>query len=547
MRKGLVITLGVVALGLVVSPSFAVAPIISCVPDIIVSDFEQSQTVDNNLFIFSNALDLDEYVQDADTTDSALLRWSFIQSVGPALELNGIASNPGVNILAPGADDIRAVSNMLTVRNVDWSPADLANPDPTGSPADSMLELYVSDGTNTGSQTVTVTSIDESAAGPGDRLVPVSSTSYPFAAGQESWTYFNDPALTTPVESWAAGSVQMVAPAGGTNVVFGAWESPKNPAVAESPRFGCILRGRFQVRSSADGQTVPGIRMRAVTTHVMDSGGGAWIPDFLSQDLNSDLTVNYFTPDFGYQANREPGIAGKTYDILSWPQQIDSLMSTSVITYFTCDILDLDKSFSDDSGTISIDQVDFDGVDRPAAGAGTAVPGLSTLTGWAGNVSPIDPAQLVAPVFNIGANGPVSLVCALGTQWYDAAALSPAVALDAGQYYRAIFTVSSTAVPGGTSIGPTFRLGFVSSAFAFSADKNLPGGGLLSAIGPTPEDFEVWMQAPPAAGAQTEPISVRFQSWLTTSNVGFPSNKNVFGTIDTTAVSVESFAPPATP
>jgi hypothetical protein len=393
---------------------------------------------------------------------------------------------------------------------------------------------------------VKVTSIDESAAGPGDRLVPVSSTSYPFAAGQESWTYFNDPSLTVPTESWAAGSLQMVAPAGGTNVVFGAWEGPKNPAVAESPRFGCVLRGRFQIRSSADGQTVPGIRMRAVTTHVMDAGGGTWIPDFLSQDLNSDLTVNYFTPDFGYVANREPGIAGKTYDILSWPQQIDSLMSTSVISYFTCDILDLDKSFSDDSGTISIDQVDFDGVDRPAAGTGTAVPGLSTLTGWAGNVSPIDPAQLVAPVFNIGANGPVSLVCALGTQWYDAAALSPAVALDAGQYYRAIFTVSSTAVPGG-DFGPTFRLGFVSSAFAFSADKNLVGGGLLSAIGTTPEDYEVWMQAPPAAGAQTEPISVRFQSWLLNSNVGFPSNKNVSGTIDTTAVSVESFAPPATP
>jgi hypothetical protein len=329
--------------------------------------------------------------------------------------------------------------------------------------------------------------------------------------------------------------------------VFGAWESPKNPAVAESPRFGCILRGRFQVRSSVDGMTCPGIRFRAATTAVADAGGGTWVPDFLSRDTNSDLTVNYFTPDFGYVANREPGIAGKTYDILSWPQQIDSLMATSTITFFSCDVLDLDKSFSDDSGTISIDQVDLDGVDRPAAGAGTAVPGLSTLAGWVGNISDIGGgATPVHPVFQISGTQ-VSLVCALGTQWYDAAAVSPAVALDAGQYYRAIFTVSSTAVPGGTSIGPTFRLGFGSSAFAFSADKNLAGGGLLSAIGSTPEDFEVWMQAPPAATAQTEPIFVRFQSWLLNSNTGFPGNFNVFGTIDTTAVSVESFAPPATP
>jgi hypothetical protein len=412
-----------------------------------------------------------------------------------------------------------------------------------------MIELYVSDGTNTGSQTVTITSIDEGAAGPGDRLVPQSITSYSFASGAEGWTWFADAQYTVPTNSSAGGALSITAPAGGTNVVYGAWESPKDPAVAVQPRFGCIARGRFQVSSSVDGQTCPGIRMRAPTVVVSEASPGVWIPDFLSQDLNSDLTVNIFTPDFGYVANREPGTAGKTYDILSWPQQTDSLPNTTTITFFSCDLLDLDKGFSDDSGTITIDQVDIDGIDRPAAGAGRAEAALSftdfsAAAGWSGNVQPIAGGSHSAPVFTLGTTE-LSLNCAVGTQWYDAAAISPAVPLEVGRYYRAIFTVSSTAAPGG-NFGPTFRLGFGSSAFAFSADKNLAGGGLLSAIGSTPEAFEVWMQAPPAAGTETEPLFVRFQSWLLASNTGFPFNKIVSGTIRTTEVAVDSFDPPAT-
>lgn len=547
MRKGLVLTLGVVALVLVVSPGFAVAPIISCVPDIIVSDFEDSQTIDNNLFVFSDALDLDEYVQDLDTTDTSLLRWSFVQSSGPAIEMNGIGSNTSGNTLAPGAFDIRAVDNMVDVRNVDWSPvaAALPNADPPSASADSMIELYVSDGTNEGSQAVTITSIDDDASG--DRLIPQASSSYTFASDSQGWTWFNDASLQEPTRTAGSGALTINLATPGTNVVFGSWESPKDPAVAEQPRFGCILRGRFLVSSSADGATVPGIRMRAVTTKVTDTLiPGSWTPDFLSRDLNSDLTVNYFTPDTSHVPGREPGIAGKTYDILSWPQQVDSLMSTTTITYFSCDMLDLDVAFTNDSGVITISQVDFDGIDRPAAGTGQAEAALSftDFTSWSDNVTALATGA-VLPVFTVNASE-VSLACALGTQLYDAAALSPAAPMVPGRYYRAIFTVSSTAQPTG-DFGPTFRLGFVSSAFAFSADKNLAGGGLLSAIGTTPEPFEVWTQAPPATAATTEDISVRFQSWLLTSNTGFPFNKNVSGTIRATEVAVDSFDPPAAP
>jgi len=548
MRKGFVITLGVVALALVVSPGFAVAPIISCVPDIIVSDFEQSQTIDNNLFIFSNALDLDEYVTDSDTTDSSLLRWSFIRSSGPNLLINGVGSNTSGNVRDPGVFDIRAVSRYASIRNEDWSPVagTMPYPNPPATSADSMIELYVSDGTNTGSQTVKITSIDESAAGPGDRLVPTSYMTFDFAT-QQGWTWYTVAGLDEPGHAYNSGpqTLSMTESAGGSNVVFGAWESPQDPAVIGNPRFGCVQRARFHVSSSVDGAACPGIRMRAVTGPVVYSGG-EWIPNFTSQDFNSDLTVNFFTPSFGYVSGREPGTAGKVLDILNWPQQIASLMSTSVVTYWTCDLLDLDKPISgeDDAGVITISQVDIDGIDRPEAGSGTNVTALSDtdFSDWTAGVQPISGGTYVPPTVNALA-GEVNIVVGTTAAWFDAAILSPATALDVGAYYRAIFTVSST-VPS-TDFGPTYRLGFVSSVFCFSADKNLPGGGLLSAIGSTPEPFEVWVQGPPASAAQTEPISLRFQSYLATHNTGFPFSKDVSGTIRCTEVAVEQFPAPA--
>lgn len=559
MRKGLVITLGVVALVLVVSPGFAVAPIISCVPDIIVSDFEDSQTIDNNLFIFSNALDLDEYVQDADTTDTSLLRWSFIQSSGPAIEINGIGTNTSGNTLAPGAFDIRAVDNMIDIQNVDWSPvgATLPNPDPPSATADSMIELYVSDGTNEGSQAVTITSLDEvnasnpppSPTGDGDRLLSQAIRSYQFASTAEGWIWISAPAsFTEPAQASNLGSLDMTEAAGGTNIVYGGWEAPKDPAVATQPRFGCIQRGRFAMTSSVDGATCPGFRTKAITTKVSDQlVAGQWVPDFTSQDINCSEESYYVTPDPNHVAGREPGIAGKTYTQLSYPVQTESLMSTTTITYYGAELIDFDKSFSDDSGTLSIESVDIDGIDRPEPGTGTTVAGLSTtdFSTYSANSTPIGGGTSVPPTYSANASG-ITFTLGSTAAFFDVAAVGPAVALEPGGYYRAIFTVTSSALPGG-DFGPTIRAGFVSSAYAGSALKNLPGGGLLSAVGSTPEPFEVWMVAPPATAAQTEGISIRFQSFLADHNTGFPFNKNVSGTITCTEVVVEQLPAPATP
>ena len=534
---------------------------LTCISDIVVSDAEDNtETEDNNLFVFSDALDLDEYIA-GNVADKASLRWCFIEkSPGGSIEINGIGSNTSGNTLEPGAFNLRAISQWASIRNVRWSPTTgtMPYPAPGEYNMESLVELVVSDGTTTRSQFVTITTENVDWGPPynwglGDRLEGgTSEAAYTFTAGQEGWTWFGvwGLGIWPPTHNWSTGSLQMTEAAqpGNNDVIFGAWESPKNPALAVSLRLGCIVRGRFHVRSSVDGMTCPGFRCRAVTTHVMTYGGDLWYPDFLSQDFQSDLTVSYFTPDilgFLYVAGREPGTAGKVYDILSWPQQVDSLMSTTVITYFTCDLLDLDRYFSDDAGTIFVDAVEIDSVDRPEPGTGKPFPFLcftddfGVWTEYVGQVA--GGGTHIAPSLTITANE-IALNVQRGAQFFEASAVSPAVQLEVGRYYRAIFTVSSTAQPGG-DFGPTVRCGFTSYLHCFSADKNLPGGGLLTAIGSTPQPFEVWMQAPPTRGKLTEPIGLRFQSWLESSNTGWPFNKNVSGTIRCTEVFTESFPP----
>ena len=58
-------------------------------------------TIDNNLFRFPDAIDLDSYVQDEDSTIS-LLVWSFYEEGNGYLEINGITEldDPGDAIIA---------------------------------------------------------------------------------------------------------------------------------------------------------------------------------------------------------------------------------------------------------------------------------------------------------------------------------------------------------------------------------------------------------------------------------------------------------------
>lgn len=562
MRKGLVITLGVVALVFAVKPGFSIAPVISCIPDIIVSDAEQNQTVDQNFFVFSTALNLDELVRDDDTSKSQL-RWSFFESAGSQIQVARKDSltatevaDPAV-LKDPGAKNLRAAGAVVAVRNKALSPVTgtLPYPAPGATIPDATLQMIVSDGVAVTSQAMIVkmanTGVGASTdpAAQKDARVPQVSKSYTFNTNQESWTWFTIGGFPAPTQAVSAGRLRMTEAAAQTPTVFGAWESPKAPTVALKNRWGCIMRARYKLFSSVAGKPCPGFRIRAIWTKV-NQVGTEWIPNFLSQDMNDSAEIQVFTSDLDilFVPGRDPGTAGQTYTMLYYPQQTDTLMASDAITYITCDLLDQD-TFGDDSGELSIDQVDVDGLARPAIGTGTSVPALST-TGdfrqWSTFRNLLDASgnQTGVTITSNTVSG-ITITGPRGTFLWNYGALSPGVALTSGRYYRAVFTCTSSQTPGG-DFAPTLRTGVVGGRLVWVANKTLEGGGTYSMLTSTPKEFEMWFCAPspyPATSTQTEPMSLRLEAY-SLSAVNFVFNKNVSGTLSTSKVVTESFPAP---
>lgn len=578
MRKGLVVTLGVVALVLLVTPTFALAPVISCIPDIIVSDAEQNQTVDQNFFIFSDALDLDQMVRDDDTSPKSLLKWSFVETApGNSILINGISglSAPTAATLKdPGASNLRAVSQFASVRNKLWSPVagTLPFPNPGTASMNSTIQLVVSDTTNYTSQAVVVQSVDTGANASTDpnaqkdALVGQSQKSFPFTSTQEGWNWFDQAAaFGAPTHALSGGSLTMTETVGQRatalgGIVLGGWESSQDPTSANSlkQRWGCVLRARFQL-TSPNGASSPGIRLRALWYRVTRLGP-MWVPDYLNQDFNAFTETSILTTDPVDVPGREPGTTGKTFTLLYYPIQTDKLMTTSAVTYLGCDLVDTD-AFGPDGGTIALNQVDVDGLPHPEIGgklnnaAPTAVAGLSfngNFNTWTGNISKI-PAAGFTPTSTglvISATAArVSVTFAPTNQLYVVAFLSPAASatrLDSGKYYRAAFYCTSSQVSGG-NFGPTTRVGIISSRFVWWTTMALDGGGLYSSLNTTPSPIEVWAQAPspfPQASTQSEAMQVRWESFVLLSpNQAF--NKVISGTNTCTKVVTESW--PAVP
>jgi hypothetical protein len=551
MRKGLVATLGVVALVLAVSPGFAVAPVIQCIPDIVVSDVEDNTVTDDlNFFIFRNALNLDDYVSDADTPVDTL-RWSFVESSpGGSININSIGSNTSGNFEDPGAFNIRATTGMITVENVAWS-----GTAGTTASMQSTIEMYCSDGTPTGtvSQTVMIETINDTTDppndGPGDALRTQPIRSYTFASGAENWAHFDLSGLT-PVGSYnsTGGSLSQIENAGQTLIVFGAWESTKQPqdagGEALQARFGCITRARFAL-TSPDGMGSPGFRLRANWTHVLYNASAAqWVTDFQNMDFNDNVQILYNTQNLFHIAGREPGAAGQTYALLYYPQQIETLMSTDAIVYLGFDLID-DDFGSGDSGDLSCSQVDVDMIHRPAEGTGRAEAGLThnSFTGWPTATQLLDPTGVTGGVVTNAGATEMSIGFTTADQLFEASVVGPTagVAIEPGRYYRLVFMVTSSQVAG-ADLGPLIRTGFVSSRFVYAADKMLLGGGTWSAIGSTPEPYEMWVEAPSAntGSTLTEPMQLRFATYVT-FNFDVLLGRNQSGTIRCSEIRAESY------
>jgi len=167
-----------------ISSSYASAPVISALPDIIVGDQENNYAgTDNNYFVFTNAFLFDSYASDADTTVSSLL-WSFDQDTAtpaaPATWYTVNGKNPiynttagqagdpaGTAHLLPGASDLRSVSAYASFRDVVYSPgsgpltASFPNSNQVNShAAGRLLTFWASDQQNVTSDTVLVKTVD---------------------------------------------------------------------------------------------------------------------------------------------------------------------------------------------------------------------------------------------------------------------------------------------------------------------------------------------------------------------------------------------------
>jgi len=191
-KRGLFTTLFAVAISLIGVSSFAMAPTIRDLPDVIISDQEDNVGSDNNWFIYTSAFEFDKYVQDGDTTLSDLL-WSFDEGDNPTppgppnqgwFAVNGIeAVHIGATGIASDSPTIQPEHvrpdlqvpygnlrglSTASFRDIVFSPppGSPAFPNPTedhasgNGGAGKVVRFYVSDGNNVATQDIFVKTID---------------------------------------------------------------------------------------------------------------------------------------------------------------------------------------------------------------------------------------------------------------------------------------------------------------------------------------------------------------------------------------------------
>jgi hypothetical protein len=419
----------------------------------------------------------------------------------------------------------------------------------------SMIQMVVSDGTKVDSQTVTVTSVDTTSSLSTDRdaVVPHRLKTWTFGAGPEGWTYLTASGTNppSPGQSSTGGALSIDETPHGAPITYGTWESPKSPIDGIAARWGSVIRARYEVVSTVADKPSPSFRMRGVWTHVVQSGG-SWNVDFLNPDRGDNVEQSYLSMDLDifFVPGRCAGLTPQNYSLLYYPQQIDTLMSSSAVVIISFDLMDVDAlPGSADHGKLSVNEVIVDGLDRPATNSptATAVPGLSftNFAGWTPLTKTLDPTGNNAGTLPVVGATQIQITVAGTNKLFQASTASPSpIPLDTGRYYRAIFTVTSTQASG--NFGPTIMAGFGSSRSVGTSVKHLEGGGTWSQIGTTPTEYEVWMEGPSAVApstTQSEPWFLRFESYLI-SNPNLLFNRTIAGTLRCTGVVTQSFPAP---
>jgi hypothetical protein len=312
MNKGLKTTLfAMVAAVAGISSSYASAPVISSLPDIVVGDQENNYAgTDNNYFVFTNAYLFDSYVTDTDSTVSTLL-WSFDEEsapVGPAnrwYTVNGKNSIYNTNAGAAGdpagtahvlplvANELRAASPYASFRDVIYSPGSgpLVASFPDSNQVNShaagrLLTFWVSDTQNVTSDTALVKSLDDGNDFKSDVLSVLIHNDNQFTSSL-GWiptngnSTFQSTSFVTSNNGELRGTILSIAPSANTIRTIGWIESPHAPGDANSLHLTLgeagtsFVRAKFYLYSlgsvAANGNnppnTIPNLRLRVTTRY----------------------------------------------------------------------------------------------------------------------------------------------------------------------------------------------------------------------------------------------------------------------------------------
>lgn len=222
MRMGLRETLLAVAIAVLGLNAMAMAPTIGEIPDIIVGDAEEA--TESNRFVFPDAINLDGYVSDDNTSPGGIL-WSYGVAVTPTrYTLDAVApldigsedpNAPGskridTQDLDPGQADSNARS--ITIRDelrspVASDPGPYSDPAGTGILPDSrVVTLFASDGSSWSMKSIMIYTDDDGL----DRFSPegaqhVDVYDADFTASINGWTYALNGGTATGTQNATSG------------------------------------------------------------------------------------------------------------------------------------------------------------------------------------------------------------------------------------------------------------------------------------------------------------------------------------------------------
>jgi hypothetical protein len=307
MKNGLKTTLFAVVASIAgISSSYAAAPVITNLPDILIGDKEEMDAggSDSNFFVFTNAFRFADHVSDSDSDESALI-WTFTEGDNPGGGASQYFTVNGKNPVAVGADQIAALNptqysapindvssgeEWAEFRNIVFSPESGTAPFPAPSTHGATVEqqhatgksvtfVVADESGNLDDQTILVRTIDNvnDFASPVETGTYVKHVDNQFTTGSIGWV----PTIASPAAgqstSWNTANTALHATINGTdttNRIIGWLENNAAEDISGASHLkfsavapGKVIRAKFHVY--ATGQTgagnknqIPNIRMR---------------------------------------------------------------------------------------------------------------------------------------------------------------------------------------------------------------------------------------------------------------------------------------------